>query len=130
MLMGAYAESFIESLGMENYLGEFAKVLLKKKEDCDFFYIGYFGKNKRLVDDLLDYREFKLSIEDITFDLFSDMCDNEGIKSAFEKTFLQHISESSARLIEVTISAGGTSLEMIYDSFKNNPNENILKYVL
>src|SRR5690606_4218091 len=99
-------------------------------DDCDSFYIGYYGRNNYIIDDLLDYREYRVSIADMSFDKFIDMCDNKGIKEAFESTFLYHLSNESASFIEAIIKTGKTSLEEIYSLFVRNPNENVLKNVL
>lgn len=128
--MNSYVNNFIQSLKLKGKPKDLAGVLLTCKEDCHDFYIGYLGRNRHVIDDLLDYRESKLSIEDMSFDKFVDMCDNKVNKKVFENTFLQDISLSEVALIESMISSGRTSLKKIYDGFISNPNENILKNVL
>lgn len=128
--MVSYVSNFIQSLKLQKMNKALAEVLLKSKEDCDNFYIGFLGRNPYTVDDFLDYREHKLSISDMTLDKFIDMCDTKASREVFESTFLQHINLSSIELIDRAISEGRASLEGIYNNFIANPNENILKYVL
>lgn len=109
---------------------ELFDVLFKSVEDCNDFYIGYFGRNRHMIDDLLDYREYKLSIAKITLDKFITLCDNKVNREIFELTFLQKFYDEDISLIEKAISQGKISLHDIFNGFKNNPNKNILKYVL
>ena len=125
-----YVKYFIDSLNMNDEFNKLAEVLLKNKKDCNDFYAKYLGNNNYKIDDLLDFREDKLSIEDMSFDRFMLMCDNIGIKKAFEKTFLYHFDSQIVRFIENRIENDMVSLEDIYSSFVNNPNGNIMKNVL
>lgn len=119
-------DNFINKLGLPNL----ANILLKTIDDCQLFYQDYYKKNTNVIDDLLDYREYKISISDITLDNFLEMYKNQGVKYAFEITFLQPIAPHEAMLIEEAILDGKVTLEFIYNSFQENINKNILKYVL
>lgn len=128
--MSDYISNFIESLNMRGDVRRLAEVLLKSEDDCKDFYINYFGRNRYIIFDLLDYRESKIDISDMSFDKFVDMCDNIGIKEAFEQNFLQHFDSHDVGFIESMIKKGRTSLRRIYDSFIENPNHSILKNIL
>lgn len=119
-------QKFIDKLGLPTL----ANILLKTFDECQTFYRDYYKKNANVIDDLLDYREYKLSISDMTFDKYLEMCRNLGVKVAFENTFLQPISMQEAALIEKAIFSGKVTLEHIYNSFRQNINVNVLKYVL
>lgn len=128
--MSNYIDNFIESLGVSGDVKELAEVLFKEENDCNDFYIGYYGKNRYVIFDLLDYRKSKLPIHHMSVDSFVELCNNKGVKEAFENTFLQHFDNYIIELIDEMIGKELTSLEYIYNSFMENPNENILKYVL
>lgn len=126
-----YIEDFINSINFESSKSrDLAQILLKSENDCNNFYIGFLGRNKHKIDDLLDYREAKLSDLNITFDLFFEMCYNEGIGKSFEKTFLQSFSSSDIEILSKSIAEKKVSLESLYTEFQKNTNINILKYVL
>ena len=126
-----FVENFIDSIDFKSAESKrLAKVLLKSEEECNYFYIGFLGRNRYIIDDLLDYREKKLSKSNITLDKFIAMCDNSVSREAFEQTFLQPINSTDAELIEDAISKGKTSLKGIYNRFQSNVNENVLKNVL
>lgn len=130
MMRTDYTSNFIQSLQFNDANRKLAFVLLKSEEDCREFYIDFFGRNVYAIDDLLDYREHKLSISDMSLDKFMHMCNNIGIKRAFEETFLYFFSPHSIKLVELRANEGRVSLEDIYNSFVRNPNENVLKNVL
>jgi hypothetical protein len=125
-----YALNFIESLDLSCECRELANILLKNEEDCKSFYIEFLGRNRYVIDDLLDYREDRLEMSDITIDKFLDLCDNIVKQDIFENVFLQSISVDDIGIIEQAIKEGKTSLSAIYNRFQNNINENILKNVL
>ena len=126
----SYIKNFIESLFVPNEWRELASVLFITEQDCNDFYIGFLGRNTYIIDDLLDFRENKLAMTDISLDNFLEMCDNMSTQKAFETTFLQPFTYDEIELISTAISDGKTSLEDIYNRFQKNVNENILKYVL
>ena len=128
--MGATVEKFINSLGLGGDNKGLAQVLIKDERDVKDFYIGYLGNNAYIIDDLLDYRESKISILNMSFNKFSNMCDDLGIKDAFEQTFSFYFNSQSIKLVKMMIELERTSLEDIYYQFVKNPNENILKNIL
>lgn len=105
-------------------------ILIHNEEDCEEFYISFIGRNKHLIDDLLDFREFKLKNSNSTIDDLYELCYNTNIKEAFEATFLQEITEEDETLIMNAINTGKITLEDFYSNFQKNINENILKTVL
>lgn len=126
-----YIENFINSINFESSeCRDLARVLLQSESDCNNFYIGFLGRSKHKIDDLLDYRESKLSDSNITIDLFLEMCYNEGMRDSFEKTFFQSFSSIDIAMVSNSITEGKTSLKELYAGFQKNPNINILKYVL
>lgn len=126
-----YINNFVNSIGVSSSKErELAQVLFKTVECCENFYIGFLHRNCYIIDDLLDYREYKLSIVNISVDKFIMLCDNKVNRETFESIFLQKLSSDDVSLIEGAISQGRTSLEIIFNNFQKNPNKNILKYVL
>lgn len=125
-----YVENFIDSIEMSNYCKDLAKVLLKNKEDCEMFFENCLGKNNHIFDDLLDYREMKLSDRNISIDDFISMCNNNDKIAIFEIVFLQPIKKKDMRYIEDLINNGEITLKEIYYNFQRNMNINILKNVL
>lgn len=126
----SFVDKFVDSLGLKDELKGFAKVLLRTQDDCKEFYIKHLGNNHYIINDLLDYRKSKIDISDMSFDKFAEMCDNIGMKKAFENTFLYHFNTQAIKLVESMIFAGKTSLEEIYSLFVRNPDENVMKNVL
>lgn len=120
-------KDFIKSLSLPK---KEAKGVLQNFDDCKEFYIGHYGRNKHVVDDILDFREKKIEESEITLDTFCDMCYHNGVEDSFLKTFYQSITSFEAQLIDNAIESGSVSLEDIYEGFTKNPNKNILRYVL
>lgn len=123
---GESLENFIEHLSLPD---SFAREVLHSIEDCQKFYINFYGRNHHVTDDLMDYRENKIQNSDITIDIFLKMC-NGDILNAFETTFLQTFTVSDMALINRAIKNGETSLEEIYYGFKESPNQRIMKKIL
>jgi hypothetical protein len=117
--------NFIATLG----LPKIAEGVLKTTDDCQSFYIGYFGRNKYVANDLLDYRDHKIKNSNITLDLFLDMC-YTNISKAFEDTFVQSFSDIHMELIEDALFKGRTTLEELYVKFHKNTDRNIMKNIL
>ncbi len=119
--------NFIESLNLPESI---ARVLLETEEDCKSFYADFFNRNRYIVDDLLDYREHKISKSKMTVDLFVKECYNIGMKQSFESTFYQSFTDRDISLVQEAILDNRTSLIQLFQDFKKNPNKNILKNVL
>lgn len=117
---------FIESLK----LPELAKVLLVSTEDCEFFLKNYYLKNNFLYDDLLDFRDYKIEKSDKTFDSFKKDCYTKNLRQAFEQTFYQTFTVYDIEHITNAIITNRTSLEQLFNAFKENPDKNIMKIVL
>jgi hypothetical protein len=126
----SYTVNFIDSLNLSCECKALADVLFKTEEECKAFYIGFLGRNRYVIDDLLDYRENRLAMSDMSLDKFLALCDNRVKQDIFEQVFLQPISMGDAIIIDKAIEQGVTSLSAIYNRFENNVNENILKNVL
>jgi hypothetical protein len=120
-------ENFIKSLALPERI---AKGVLFTAECCNSFYEGFYGRNNYVIDDLLDYREEKLSKSKITLVKFLDMCYNEGNREAFRLTFYQYFTSSEIEVVDRAIESGKTSLQSVYTDFEKNPNKNVLKNVL
>lgn len=119
-------KTFIKSLKLP-YL---AYAVLKTFDECQEFFRYYYMRNRYAIDDLMEYRIHKIKALNISLEEFLDMCNNEGIKYAFETTFLQPISSQQAKRFEEEIRKGTITLEYIYNSFQENYNKNILKYLV
>lgn len=119
-------ESFITSLNLPM---DVAEGVLRTLEDCQAFYIGFYGRNRYLADDLLDYREHIIYSECITFDDFVGLC-IRNLRTAFEVTFLQKFSDSEMLLIENALLRGKVTLEEIFNGFQKNINLNILRNII
>lgn len=123
--MTPYTKNFIASL----QLPELSSILLRTKQCCDLFFTDYYGKNFYIIDDLLNYREFKLKSEKISLDDFIKMCYNKGIKEAFENSFFQLISSKDAEFINSLLLKKKISLKELYDVFENDINKNIIQHI-
>lgn len=107
-----------------------AEGVLRTMEDCEDFYIGFYGKNHYVADDLLDYRENKLEKANITLDIYLEMCYTKGMKETFENVFLQSFTDLEIRRVAIAIAKKKTSLEQLFAGFQKNPNKNILKNIV
>lgn len=125
-----YVGNFVESLNLSDECQELAGVLLKSVEDCKAFYIGFLGRNNHTIDDFLDYREERISMADVSLDNFLIMCDNCGIRKTFENVFLQPFTLEDIALISNCLQKGKTTLIDIFNQFKANVNQNIMRIVL
>lgn len=126
-----YVENFINSVDFETDESKnLAFILFESEEDCKDFYISFFGRNRYIIDDLLDYREKKISNMKVTIDKLNYMYHNGVKHKVLEKVFLQPFSADDASLIDLAIKSGRLSLDTILYRFKNNVNENVLKNVL
>ena len=126
---------------MENKLGVFFEqlkvpsdfqVLFQNENDCKLFFEDFYLRNKYIVDDLLDFREYKISKSKITVDSFKELCYNSkvGLRKAFEQTFLQSFTDQDLEKISEAIVGGKLPLKKLISDFQKNPNKNILKNVL
>jgi hypothetical protein len=123
-------ESFISSLKLNEENARVAGVLFETVDCCKAFYIGFLGRNRYVIDDLLDYREEKLKNSQFTIDTFIESCHNSNMRETFEKCFLQPFDLIEIAFIDNAIAEGKTSLEAIYSEFEKNPNKNIFQNVL
>lgn len=119
-----YVQEFIQSLQLPQAVAEGC---LFSERCCKSFYVGFYGNNRYIVDDLLDYREDKIKNSQITLDLFLEMCYTVNMLEVFTKTFYQSFTIADMDIIGQAISSGRASLETIYTDFENNPNKNILR---
>lgn len=107
-----------------------AKGVLHTEQDCENFYIGFYGRNQYVVDDLLDYRENRIENSNIDIDTFLDMCYNKGMEEAFAKTFFQHFVAVEIEKVSDAITKGKITLEQLFVDFQKNPNKNIMKNII
>ncbi|GIN67038.1 hypothetical protein FKN04_12835 [Bacillus glycinifermentans] len=120
-------EQFIHSLSLPFVI---AKGILRSDEDCHLFYNKFYMKNRNTVDDLLDFKEYKISKSNIELNEFLKICQEEGIHEIFEQTFFQVFSPPEIKLINSALSSGKVTLTQIYNSFKENPHKNVMKNIL
>jgi hypothetical protein len=120
-------KDFIKSLSLPH---DVANVLLVTDVDCERFYKGFYGRNRYIVDDLLDFRDEKLSNSHITITSFLKMCNNGNVREAFESTFLQSFNQDDIRILREKVASGNISYRTIYDKFQLNTNLNIWRIVL
>lgn len=125
-----YVQLFINSLNFNLEGKKLARLLFKTEFCCKNFYIGFYGRNRYLIDDLLDYRESRIENLKITLDKFIYMCYNGNIRKAFEENFLQSINDEDVQMIEKAVEKGSTSFDAIYKEFYKNSNKSILKIML
>lgn len=114
----------------EHFEQEFGDCVAYLQEDCDNFFANHWGKNDLVFDDLLDYRESKIEMADMSFDIFEETCNNKGIKKGFETTFLNYLSPHDVKFIESKIASKRITLNEIYTRFIKNPNQSVLKNML
>lgn len=125
-----YVKNFIDSLQLSEECEGLAKVLFSNEEQCKSFYLGFLGRNRYIIDDLLDYREKRLAISDMTLDKFLNLCNSVASKDIFEAVFLQHFTKSDIGVINNALINNSITLSFLYNRFQENVNENIMKNVL
>lgn len=127
-----FVKHFISSLDIDEGSNEYrlALVLFKTLSDCQDFYLGFYANNSNITDDLLDYREKKISLNNTSLDAFLWLCGGVASIEVFEQIFLQPFDNDIINLINSKIEAKSIDLEYIYESFCKNPNQNILKLIL
>lgn len=113
----------------QNTANGLSEILLKEKKDFHIFYIEFFGKNRHLSDDLFDFREYKINKNKLSLSIFMSNC-LYGLKQTFIETFLQKFSDDDIQQISSAIEEGRVTLEYIFNSFYENINLNIMRYVL
>jgi hypothetical protein len=119
-------DNFIESLD----LPEIANGLLRTSNDCEEFYIGFYGTNRYVMDDLLDFKEFVVEKRKISVDEFVEMCYTSSMKDVFESVFLQEFTLVDIILVNEAIADGRTTLEDLYNGFLKKPTKKIMINVL
>ena len=119
-----FVESFTTGIDM-------AKVLISELEDMLFYISTFHKRNKYQIDDLLDYRDYKVSNSNATIEQFRlDFDSSLENKKLFEQTFYQSFSDDDITIIESALTSGRVTLDIIFQGFKSNPSKNIMKYVL
>lgn len=109
---------------------DIASVLFENYEDCNLFFTKFYIKNKFAIDDLLDFREYKIDNNYKTLPTFLNECSTKGLKQTFEKTFFQSFTLEDINIISQALLDDKTTLEQIYNNFQKNPDKNIMRYVL
>jgi hypothetical protein len=122
-----YVSNFIQSHSLPQVVAE---GVLRTEEDCKDFYIGFYGRNRYVVDDLLDYREHRIETSEIILDTFLEMCYTIGMRETFEQVFFQSFSKMEIAKVAEAIVKGKVTLESLFTDFQKNPNKNILKNVI
>jgi len=115
---------------MNNY-EQYYSVLIKNKEDLKLFLKQFHLRNNHAIDDLLDFREYKIKKSNKSIEEFLKECyETDNDQSVFEQTFYQYFTIGDMELINMSLAEGRTSLESIFNAFKENINKNILKNIL
>lgn len=120
-------EEILASLKSER---ETVLMLLATENDVDVFMSDFYQKNGLVIDDLLDFREYKIENNNSNIIDFTSNCRTKGIRETFEQTFYQFFSINDMEIINESINNGKITLELLFEKFKANPNRNIMKYVL
>lgn len=119
-------KNFKESLKLPNS----AEGLLVTITDCELFYESFYRRNLYVVDDLLDYRAYKIENSAITIEIFVDRCSSRNtMKDAFEETFFRAFSAMDIVLVQDALSEKRVTLEELFIESRTNPSKNIMKYV-
>lgn len=105
-----------------------ASVLLRSASDVKDFVSMFYKTNKYEIDDLLDYREYKIRQSRTTLDAFLEQCDDD-MKIAFENNFQQYFTDSDIDMIKEHVHSGNISLATLFEKFYENIDVNILKYI-
>lgn len=119
--------TFIQELGLPEGI---TRGLLVTVDDCNEFYINFYGKGDCTLDDLLDYKEYRINISEFTLDSFLTSCYNIGRLETFELAFFQSFTEMDMVLVDEAIDSGRMTLEGFFMKSRKNPSKNVLKYVL
>lgn len=119
-------DDFINSLSLPRV----ARSILKTNKDCEIFAKSYWMNNQYVIDDLYDYREYKIESANVTYSEFLEKCIADGIRNTFQEVFIQDFTLEDIVLIQQSILDDKTSLESIYISFNKNININIMKYII
>jgi hypothetical protein len=122
--------NFIESLGLTIEGVALANILLKNIEQCNVFFTEYLGRNLHRIDDIFDYREYRIETLSLDVDEFISSCANGIDRDLFENVFLQSFSDCEMKLLKDAIDSEKLSLSAMYNRFSSNPNENVMRYVL
>lgn len=109
---------------------ETASLLLKTEEDSKNFFGKFFRRNRYSIDDMLDFRRFKVNADRKTLATFINECHNGDMKNVFESTFYQTFTVESIELINKAISEERTSLKDLFINFQNNPKTNLMRNIL
>lgn len=120
-------DNFIESLRLPKDL---SMVLFETEECCHTFFKNFYARNKRVIFDLLDFRDYKIKTNKKTLAQFEEECYDNGVKQAFQSTFYQPINSDDAEKIVDCIARSKTSLDEIFNRFNENTDENILRNLL
>ena len=120
-------EVFIKSLGLSQYI---TNVLFHTMEDCKLFFDKFYQNNRYEIDDLLDFREYKVESSTWTSPIFVKSCKSDGMRQTFEKAFFQSFTDQDIVRVEKAMLNEKITLESLFSQFKANPNTNIMKYIL
>lgn len=119
-------EVFINVFNSQRRLAE---LLFLDDKDVDVFCNKFYKTNKFNIDDLLDFRTFKINEENISLESFLDMCKTD-LKIAFESVFIQSLEECMVDEIESMILKNEIDLEDVFIYFKKNTDMSVFKYIM
>lgn len=129
------AEDTLESsdlfiMDVLNLPKDLGRAILQTEKDITLFVANFYKTNSLVINDLLDYKSFKVSDNNYSFEQFVSMYEKEGVLTSFTKMFLQDFSHSDIDLITAVISTELMTLEILYTNFMKNIYVNIMRYIM
>lgn len=125
-----YIKDYIASLNLAPTAVTLAVGLFTTVEDCDLFDTDFKGKNQFPIEDLGAFKAHKFDLLNITLESLELNILKNGVKIAFEETFLCSLNNYQVSIIQDHIKHNPKSVKHIFESFKENPQKNIMQYVL
>lgn len=93
-----------------------ATLLFKNEGDVKTFVEMFHKSNKYEIDDLLDFRNYKIDKSSIPLSEFLQKCELD-LKSAFEETFIQSFDELFIELVKSLVNDEVITLAYIFEEF-------------
>lgn len=104
--------------------------LFSSHDDVITFVKQFYLRNHFFIDDILDFREYKIANQKVTFDNFVDLYYNEGARKTFEQMFYFKIEDEDAKMFELYIMNDKNKLLTIFNHLQENVNLNPIKLLL
>lgn len=104
--------------------------LFSSHDDVITFVKKFYLRNHFFIDDILDFREYKIANQKVTFDNFVDLYYNDGVRKTFEQMFYFKIEDDDAKMFELYIMNDKNKLLTIFNHLQENVNLNPIKLLL